>query len=93
MSPGNDEGPSDCSARAFREQVQARNLDSASADAADRKEFERLRAQLAFRRHCVCRTDPADGPVRFIVTCGAWLKEVADLTALRAFVEKIGGAA
>ena len=74
------------------EQGNSRNLNSASA-AADRKEFERLRAHLAFRRHCVSRTDPADGPVRFVVTRGTWIKELADLAVLRAFVEKIGGAA
>ena len=68
------------------------SLNSAST-AADRKEFERLRALLAFRRHCVYRADSADGPVCFVVTRGSWLKEVADLAALHTFAQQIGGAA
>lgn len=92
MNARNDEGPSDCSARAFKEQVQAVSLDSASADA-DEKEFSRLRAQLAMRGHCAFRTtEPADGRVAYLVTRGGWLRELPDLAALRELVERVGGA-
>lgn len=54
------------------------------------KRFATLRALLALKGHVLSRTHGDDGPVRFYVNRWGPVRELPDITAVRAFAEQVG---
>ena len=70
-----------------REQNEPRN--SATGDGAD-KAFLTLRAQLALKGYSLSRTHCDDGPVCFHVNRWGMVRELRDISAVRAFAQQVG---
>ena len=62
------------------------------APAFDEKRFATLKAGLALLGHALHRTSPKDGPVRYFCQRWGMVRYMADLDAVAAFLDQIGGA-
>lgn len=57
----------------------------------ERKAFERLRAECAFKGYTLARSNPDDGPVTHYAARWGLVRELRSLSDVAAFVQQIGG--
>ena len=67
-----------------------RNTGGSGAGPEVDKVFRTLQAELALKGHCLSRTYAEDGPVLFYVTRWGMVRELRDLSAVRAFAAQVG---